>query len=144
MTRFIGVAPRLPVADLNRTAGFYRDVLGFIVVSLWPDGSPSFAILARDEVHLQFYVANTAEPAEPVGHATIWIDVTDALAIHGALERRVAVEWGPEVYWYGRGSSQSAILTGTSSCCPSGRMTRRPSRGLMPRFRTFTPTVRTL
>ena len=49
MTRFIGVAPRLPVADLTRTAEFYRDALGFIVASLWPHESPSFAILARDD-----------------------------------------------------------------------------------------------
>jgi hypothetical protein len=37
-----------------------------------------------------------------VGHGTLSFDVNDARAIHATLQGRMTVEWGPEVYWYGR------------------------------------------
>jgi catechol 2,3-dioxygenase-like lactoylglutathione lyase family enzyme len=101
MTRFLNVTPRLPVADLSRTIAFYRDVLGFHVGLTWPDEAPTFVILNRDELNLQFYLPEGASP-EPTGHGTLNLEVGDVLALHKALEGRVAVDWGPEVYSYGR------------------------------------------
>ena len=33
---------------------------------------------------------------------TLYLDVEDALAMHEELQGRVAIEWGPEVYFYQR------------------------------------------
>jgi catechol 2,3-dioxygenase-like lactoylglutathione lyase family enzyme len=93
--------PRLPVLDLNLTSAFYTDVLGFQGGPLWPADAPCFALLERDDVCVQFYVAD-ASRGEAVGNATLSFEVDDARAIHRELAARATVEWGPEVYWYGR------------------------------------------
>jgi hypothetical protein len=54
MTRFLNVAPRLPVTDLRRAIEYYTDVLKFTACRLWPEESPAFAILERDDVCVQF------------------------------------------------------------------------------------------
>jgi catechol 2,3-dioxygenase-like lactoylglutathione lyase family enzyme len=93
--------PRLPVADLDRSIDFYAGLLGFRIGSLWPEEAPAFAILHRDDVCVQFYVADAAA-SEATGSGTLSFDVEDANGLHAALCGRVAIEWGPEVYWYGR------------------------------------------
>jgi uncharacterized glyoxalase superfamily protein PhnB len=55
--------------------------------------------MRRDNVVLQFILA---QPNESVGNVTISLNVDDALAIHQAVAGKVEIEWGPEVYWYGR------------------------------------------
>lgn len=99
MTRFLNVSPRLPVEDLNRTIAFYVGVLGFQAGDPWPEENPTFVLMSRDEVTLQFYVP---EPPTPTGHGTISIEVDDAMAVHAAVKGKVKMLWGPEVYWYGR------------------------------------------
>jgi catechol 2,3-dioxygenase-like lactoylglutathione lyase family enzyme len=101
VARIQGVVPRLPVADLRRAVDFYRDVLGFEPGLLWPDDSPSFVILERDGVSVQFYVPEASAGA-PLGQGMLGFDVDDARAMHDSLAKRVNIEWGPEVYWYGR------------------------------------------
>jgi catechol 2,3-dioxygenase-like lactoylglutathione lyase family enzyme len=93
--------PRLPVANLERSIQFYVGQLGFHIGSLWPEEAPTFALLIRDDVCVQFYAAD-ADTCEPTGHGTLSFDVDEADRLHAALCERVAVEWGPEVYWYGR------------------------------------------
>jgi catechol 2,3-dioxygenase-like lactoylglutathione lyase family enzyme len=93
--------PRLPVTDLERTNAFYTELLGFTVGPLWPVDAPSFALIERDDVCVQFYVADTRK-GEVVGNGTLSFEVNDARAMHRALQGRAPVEWGPEVYWYGR------------------------------------------
>ena len=46
------IAPFFIVADVRRSIAFYRDRLGFEVVSLGPDDDPYFAMIARDGVRL--------------------------------------------------------------------------------------------
>ena len=99
MTRYLRVTPRLPVSDLTRTVEFYTAVLGFTAGDAWPQDRPTFAILVRDEVALHFYVA---DGAVSVGSGAIYIDVDDGERVFEHLAGRVAVDWGPEVYWYGR------------------------------------------
>jgi uncharacterized glyoxalase superfamily protein PhnB len=49
--RFQDVVPNLIVADIDRSSAFYRDVLGFTVVTTVPDASPFvFVWLQRDDV----------------------------------------------------------------------------------------------
>jgi catechol 2,3-dioxygenase-like lactoylglutathione lyase family enzyme len=98
---FLKITPRLPVADLARTIAFYSDLLGFQVGALWPQDEPTFAILNRDDVNLQFCLDEQRLPGT-LGHATINIEVNDGQAMHDRLAGRLKVEWGPEVYWYGR------------------------------------------
>jgi len=108
MIRFTNVWPRLAVQDLARTIAFYRDVLGFDVGLLWPDeSSPTFTVLGRDDVQLQFYVLARDSPsgsnrAAAAGEGVINIETSDVRALHAALVGQVPVEWGPEVYTYGR------------------------------------------
>jgi catechol 2,3-dioxygenase-like lactoylglutathione lyase family enzyme len=95
------VTPRLPVADLSRTIAFYTELLGFKAGPPWPEEAPRWVLLGRDEVGLQFYVPD-AEPPQPCGNGTIYLEVEDARPFHAALRDRVTIDWGPEVYWYGR------------------------------------------
>jgi catechol 2,3-dioxygenase-like lactoylglutathione lyase family enzyme len=101
MIRYTGVVPRLPVRDLNRTIRFYTESLRFDCTLLWPDGQPTFAILERDDVSLQFFLAGT-QPGTSPGHAILSFDVSDARAVHETLVERLPIEWGPDVYTYGR------------------------------------------
>lgn len=96
--RFQRVVPRLPTTNLAQTIGFYTSTLGFRLGSMWPDDAPTFAILNRDHIDLQFSVA----PAPGSPETTICIDVTDSVALHRRLVEKLPIEWGPEVYWYGR------------------------------------------
>jgi catechol 2,3-dioxygenase-like lactoylglutathione lyase family enzyme len=101
VTRFSRVTPRLPVADLRPAIEFYTNVLGFKLGLLWPEVAPTFAILDRDGASIQFCLAE-APGQESAERATLCFDVDDVGALHASLRDRVAVEWGPEVYWYGR------------------------------------------
>jgi catechol 2,3-dioxygenase-like lactoylglutathione lyase family enzyme len=101
MPRFAHVVPRLPTADLARTIDFYTKFLDFRVGNLWPKQASTFVILDRDGVSVQFYVLESAAPSA-MGVAVLSLEVDDALAMHQLLDGRLKVEWGPEVYWYGR------------------------------------------
>lgn len=97
--RFTGVSPRLPVRDLRRAVDFYTGALGFDVDLLWPQDAPTFAIVRRGDVFVQFW---TAAETDTIGDALIYFDVTDVRAMFATLEGRVQIDWGPEVYTYGR------------------------------------------
>jgi catechol 2,3-dioxygenase-like lactoylglutathione lyase family enzyme len=97
--RLLKVAPRLPVRNLARTIEFYTSVLDFETSGAWPADEPAFVILERDGTVLQFCVS---EQSDRCGFGAISIDTDDARSVHAALAEKVALEWGPEVYWYGR------------------------------------------
>jgi catechol 2,3-dioxygenase-like lactoylglutathione lyase family enzyme len=98
MTRILAIQPRLPVAELGASCRFYRDLLGFAGEGGESGDSAGFAILERDDVGLQLVTASADHPA---GRMTIWLGVQDARSEHERLKGRTAIEWGPEVYWYG-------------------------------------------
>jgi catechol 2,3-dioxygenase-like lactoylglutathione lyase family enzyme len=99
MVRFLGTSPRLAIRNLEGALRFYEDILGFEAGDPWPEDDPSFVVMHRDDVVLQFALA---QPGEPVGHVTIALNVDDARAVYLAVKDRVIIDWGPEVYWYGR------------------------------------------
>lgn len=101
MTTFTGVTPRLPVRDLRQTIAFYVDRLGFVVELLWPDPHPTFAILQRDAMSLGFFEPTEHQPG-PIGYAELYVEVTGCLELSQTLGERMTIEWGPEVYAYGR------------------------------------------
>jgi catechol 2,3-dioxygenase-like lactoylglutathione lyase family enzyme len=90
------------VADLGRTIAFYTRVLGFQVSVLWPDEKPTFAILDRDEVSLGFFTPDAHRGQVTIGTADLYLGTEDVLGLHAAIKDRVKIEWGPEVYFYGR------------------------------------------
>jgi catechol 2,3-dioxygenase-like lactoylglutathione lyase family enzyme len=99
--RFQSVCPRLPVADLRRTIQFYTIILGFRLDVLWPDDDPAFCILQRDGVRLAFDQAEI-EDTPRAASLGFYIEAEDVRAVHVLVRERVAIEWGPEVYHYGR------------------------------------------
>jgi catechol 2,3-dioxygenase-like lactoylglutathione lyase family enzyme len=102
MSRFQLVTPRVPVADLRRTITFYTQLLGFRIDVLWPEDAPMFCILHRDQVRIGFFMPDEHRPEAKPGGSELYLDVDDALALHLQLKERVAIEWGPEVFFYGR------------------------------------------
>ncbi len=93
------VVPRLPVQNLAATRTFYTDVLGFRAGEDWPEEDPTFLILCFGEVEIQFY---RAAQEVPTGEATLSFDATSVQELAQKLTPQVAIEWGPEVYSYGR------------------------------------------
>jgi catechol 2,3-dioxygenase-like lactoylglutathione lyase family enzyme len=102
MVRFERSTPRLPVADMPATLEFYRDILSFRVDVRWPDERPSFVVLERGGARVAFFTSEEDARDVATGRGPeLYIDVTDAQALHDRLISRVEIEWGPEVYSYG-------------------------------------------
>ena len=101
MTEFNRVTPRLPTTDLERTVVYYREAMDFEVDVSWPEERPTFVILRRDETFIAFFESQEP-PRGPPGYAELYIDVRDIQELYHALRERVPIEWGPEVYSYGR------------------------------------------
>ena len=102
VVRFHSLEPRLHIADFDRSVAFYRDVLGFEVLTTFPEDVPSFAILARDGVALQIGGIGARKTAASPATVTLYFDVGDALDLHASLKDTVKIAWGPEVYFYHR------------------------------------------
>jgi catechol 2,3-dioxygenase-like lactoylglutathione lyase family enzyme len=98
MTTIKAIETRLGVADVTRSANFYSTVLGFDVGTMWPEAAPEFAILHRDGLRLQLGKRDSAEGSG----STLCLDVAGALDLHSTIKDKVTIDWGPEVYFYGR------------------------------------------
>jgi uncharacterized glyoxalase superfamily protein PhnB len=102
-SRFRALEARLHVHDLARALQFYVGVLGFRVTSVFPDTvAPIFAMLARDHVYLQLGGAGGTRAVETPSTCTLWLDVTDAQGLWEQLRTMTTIEWGPQVFFYGR------------------------------------------
>ena len=99
---FNGVTPFLKTNDLARTIRFYVDLLGFVADSQWPADHPTDCILDNGQVHLAFDTDPQNRYPAPALSGQLWIDVDNVLALHARLVGKVPIEWGPEVYGYGR------------------------------------------
>jgi len=99
--RFGFATPVFYVADLAAARDFYRDALGFAVDTCWPDdGDPRVLILDRGEAHLMFVREDDGEKLSR--RAEVRIETPGVAALHKKLAPKVTMEWGPEVYFYGR------------------------------------------
>jgi catechol 2,3-dioxygenase-like lactoylglutathione lyase family enzyme len=100
MPRIKAVEARLAVADMRRSVAFFQQTLGFNVATLWPEQNPEFAILDRDGFRLQ--LGKDHQASREASAATLWLDVEDLAALHTQVATQTNIEWGPEVYSYGR------------------------------------------
>ena len=95
------VVPNLIVTDIDRSTAFYRDVLGFTIVTTVPDQAPFvFVWLKRDNVSVFLNVAAGAAADMPElaaravgGTATLFVTVDAATAAEGV--DALADEIGP-------------------------------------------------
>lgn len=102
-SRFRALEARLHVHDLAKALQFYVNVLGFRVTSVFPDAvAPIFAMLARDNVYLQLGGAGGSREQGNPSTCTLWLDVTDAQGLWEQLRAQTTIEWGPQVFFYGR------------------------------------------
>jgi catechol 2,3-dioxygenase-like lactoylglutathione lyase family enzyme len=99
--RFLHITPRLPVKSLSRTISFYTEHLGFVIDVVWPDRQPTFALMRRDATTVGFF-EQTEHHRGAIGDVELYVEVTGAAALHVFLLPRVPIEWGPEIYAYGR------------------------------------------
>ena len=99
---FKGITPFLKTKDLPQTIDFYVNVLGFVVASKWPSTNPTNCILDNGHVHLAFGTDPQNWYPDPGLSGQLWIDVSDVTTLHARIAGKVAIEWGPEVYDYGR------------------------------------------
>jgi lactoylglutathione lyase len=58
------IVPQLVVADVNRSVGFYSNVLGFVVTLEDPEGAPEFVSLEREDSSLFLVSAASREYRE--------------------------------------------------------------------------------
>lgn len=92
------VTPNLIVADIDSSTAFYRDVLGFSVVTTVPDAAPfAFVWLKRDDVSVFLNSREGVEPADlaarPVGGTnTLFITVEAASPAEGVDAMFAAVD----------------------------------------------------
>jgi catechol 2,3-dioxygenase-like lactoylglutathione lyase family enzyme len=88
------ICPHFVVTDVVASAEYYRDVLGFKILGYWHD-PPVFAIVARDNVEIQFGKSDEGAPPSPnivrresALDAYIWVN--DVHALYAELQRRGA------------------------------------------------------
>ncbi|HEY6358189.1 MAG TPA: VOC family protein [Vicinamibacterales bacterium] len=111
--KFTGSTPNLFTNDLDRSVAFYRDVLGFAVVTTVPDAQPFvFAWLQRDEVTV--YVNDMANAAQEmrdkpamasvvVGRSgvTLFVHVEGIDALWDTVRSQAPVVMPLKDQWYG-------------------------------------------
>jgi len=98
--KFSDVTPNLIVADVARSLAFYRDVLGFALVTTVPDAAPfAFAWMQRDSVNVflngqdAVRADNPAIGARPIGGGnTLYIVLEAATIGEGVDAIRAAVD----------------------------------------------------
>jgi uncharacterized glyoxalase superfamily protein PhnB len=111
--KFTGSTPNLFTNDLDRSVAFYRDVLGFAVVTTVPDAPPFvFALLQRDDVTV--YVNDMANASREmhdmpgmasvvVGRSgvTLFVHLEDIGAFWETIRSRAPVVMPLKHQWYG-------------------------------------------
>lgn len=96
------------IDDVRRAIAFYRDVLGFEVVTTAPGDVPAWALLRHGQVELMFQSREGIEPFVPPGAArpaparlTIYVDLDDVDAFYHQLDGRAPLVHGLHETGYG-------------------------------------------
>ncbi len=109
MTTFQSIIPNLIVRDIDASARFYQEVLGFAVKTTVPDEAPFvFVWLERDGVPVFLNDAATVDHdlpgaghRPPGGTATLFFTVTDVDAYHRLVAPRAKVVMPLKTQFYG-------------------------------------------
>lgn len=81
--------PQLPSGDLQRTADFYRDRLGFTEFKLFPEHG--HLVVRRGPVEIHFWDAGSEEEAKRYGGvSSCYIRVRNIVTLYEELKRRQA------------------------------------------------------
>jgi uncharacterized glyoxalase superfamily protein PhnB len=81
--------PQLPSGDLQRTADFYRDRLGFTEFKRFPEHG--YLVVQRGPVEIHFWDAGSEEEAKHYGGASsCYIRVCNIIPLYEELRRRQA------------------------------------------------------
>ena len=108
-TEFTKLTPNLIVSDVERSATFYRDLLGFTMQMTVPDAPPfAFAIMTSGPIEIFLnsaeaaYAEYPAFKSQPIGGTfTLFIEVTEIEAAYARLAPVVKVVMPFEKKWYG-------------------------------------------
>lgn len=103
------LTPNLIVSDVDRSATFYRDVLGFTVQMTVPDAPPLvFAIMTAGQVEVFLNAPEGAYAEYPAfktmtlgGTLTLFFEVTEIDEAYARLAPIVRVVMPLEKKWYG-------------------------------------------
>jgi catechol 2,3-dioxygenase-like lactoylglutathione lyase family enzyme len=97
--RLTGIAPYFLVADVRRTAEYFRDRLGFRIVAYFFGEPPSFGMVERDNMHFLLHIAEGEGPSpnwkrnKEALDAYVWVDDVDA--IYTEFKAKQAIMPGP-------------------------------------------------
>jgi predicted enzyme related to lactoylglutathione lyase len=104
--KLFGISPSFIVDDVVKTAGYYRDVLGFNFNRYWGE-PPCFVMLRRDSVEIFLSstgVQGLARPNRKAHREVVWdayVRVTDVEALRDELAASGAkIIRGPESTFY--------------------------------------------
>lgn len=103
------LTPNLMVEDVGRTLAFYREVLGFEVLTTVPGQEPlDFAIVKRDGVELMFQSRTSLSENVPAlagapiaASQTFYIEVEGLLDLYKALHGQVEIVVDLHTTFYG-------------------------------------------
>jgi uncharacterized glyoxalase superfamily protein PhnB len=103
------LTPNLMVEDVARTLEFYRELLGFEVVTTLPDQEPfDFAIVHRDGVELMFQSRPSLSENVPAltgvsigASQTFYIEVTGIQELYESLRHKVEIVVDFHTTFYG-------------------------------------------
>jgi len=103
------LTPNLIVSNVEQSMAFYRDVLGFSIVTTVPDAPPYvFAIATYGEVQVFFNSVEAATEEYPAfrnlpigGTLTLFFEVTEIETAYATLAPSVRVVMPLEKKWYG-------------------------------------------
>jgi uncharacterized glyoxalase superfamily protein PhnB len=109
MTTFTSVTPNLLVRDIDRSAAFYRDLLGFTVKQTVPDTAPFvFVWLERDGVPVFLNDPKAVEHDFPGasgrpagGTATLFFIITGVDALHDRIAAHTRIVMPLKNQFYG-------------------------------------------
>jgi uncharacterized glyoxalase superfamily protein PhnB len=103
------LTPNLIVSNVEQSMTFYRDVLGFTIVTTVPDAPPyAFAIAMAGQVEVFFNSVESATEEYPAfrnqpigGTLTLFFEVTDIEQRFAELAPHVRIVMPLEKKWYG-------------------------------------------
>jgi uncharacterized glyoxalase superfamily protein PhnB len=103
------LTPNLVVSNVERSAAFYRDVLGFTMQMTVPDAAPyAFAMMTSGSIEVFLNAAEAAYEEYPSfknlaigGTLTLFMEVTEIEAAYARLAPLVKVVMPFEKKWYG-------------------------------------------